>query len=68
LSYVVPSEWLEKASIKNLRISASVRNVAFWAPKWKYGDPEGFPVPSDNDSKKYYPTPRTYNLSLNFSL
>ena len=56
LSYLVPSNILEKASIRNLRISASVRNAAMWAPHWEFGDPEGFPVP------------RTYNLSLNFSL
>ena len=68
LSYMVPSEWIEKASIRNLRISASIRNVAVWAPKWEYGDPEGFPVQGDDGDKRYYPTPRTYNLSLNFSL
>jgi len=56
LSYLVPSSILNKASIRNLRLSASIRNVAFWAPRWEFGDPEGFPVP------------RTYNLSLNFSL
>lgn len=56
LSYLVPSNILDKASIRNLRISASVRNAAMWAPHWEFGDPEGFPVP------------RTYNLSLNFSL
>ena len=56
LSYLVPSNILDKASIRNLRISASVRNAAMWAPHWDFGDPEGFPVP------------RTYNLSLNFSL
>jgi len=56
LSYLVPKNIIEKASIRNLRISASVRNAAMWAPHWEFGDPEGFPVP------------RTYNLSLNFSL
>jgi hypothetical protein len=68
LSYMVPSEWIEKASIRNLRISASIRNVAVWTPKWEYGDPEGFPVQGDDGDRKFYPTPRTYNLSLNFSL
>jgi hypothetical protein len=65
---MVPSEWIEKASIRNLRISASIRNVAVWTPKWEYGDPEGFPVQGDDGDRKFYPTPRTYNLSLNFSL
>lgn len=63
LSYLVPSELSEKASIRNLRVSASIRNVAVWSPNWTYGDPEGFPVPTDQ-----FPVPRTYNLSLNFSL
>lgn len=56
LSYLVPSNLIEKISVRNLRVSASVRNAAMWAPHWEFGDPEGFPVP------------RTYNLSLNFSL
>lgn len=63
LSYAVPNKLVEKASIKNLRISASIRNVALWSPKWEFGDPEGY-----NDSPQGYPSPRTYNFSLNFSL
>lgn len=56
LSYAVPSTFAQKFSVRNLRVSASVRNAAVWAPHWEFGDPEGFPVP------------RTYNLSLNFTL
>lgn len=56
LSYQVPNSLLERVDVRNLRISASVRNAAIWSPHWEFGDPEDFPMP------------RTYNLSLNFSL
>lgn len=58
LSYAVPDFLLKKINAQDLRISASVRNAAFWAPNWNFGDPE-----SGAD-----PTPRTYNLSLNLTL
>lgn len=68
LSYNVPNELLAHAKIQSLRISAAVRNVAFWAPHWEFGNPEsGKRVNGDNDPAGE-PTPRTYNLSLNFSL
>ncbi|WP_346237264.1 SusC/RagA family TonB-linked outer membrane protein [Niabella insulamsoli] len=58
LSYSVPQYLLNKASIQSLNISVSVRNAAYWAPNWKFGDPES----------GANPTPRTYNLSLNLTL
>ena len=64
LSYVVPSTFLQSLKIQNLRISATVRNVAFWAPHWNFGDPESY----DNADLGGMPTPRTYNMSINFSL
>ena len=57
VSYSVPSNFLKKLSIQNLRLAASVRNVAVFAPDWKYWDPESGS-----------PTPRTFNLRLNFTL
>lgn len=68
LSYAVPPVWMERAKIKNLRISAAVRNVAFWAPHWEFGDPESGKKINGDDDGAGSPTPRTYNLSLNFSL
>ncbi|MBZ4188386.1 SusC/RagA family TonB-linked outer membrane protein [Niabella beijingensis] len=72
LSYAVPQSWLNAIKAQSLRISASVRNVAFWAPHWKYGDPEsGGYRTRDGDGNEYtpgQPTPRTYNLSLNLTL
>ncbi|MFV0605553.1 MAG: SusC/RagA family TonB-linked outer membrane protein, partial [Niabella sp.] len=58
LSYVVPKSWLNTIKVESLFISASVRNVTFWAPHWDFGDPES----------GAQPTPRTYNLSLNLTL
>jgi TonB-linked outer membrane protein, SusC/RagA family len=64
LSYAVPASFLQSINIQNLRISATVRNVAFWAPQWTFGDPESY----DNADLGGMPTPRTYNMSINFSL
>lgn len=58
LSYAVPQSWVSVMKAQSLRISASVRNVAFWAPEWNFGDPES----------GAQPTPRTYNLSFNLTL
>ena len=57
LSYNVPVSFLRKFAVQGMRISASVRNVAVFAPEWKYWDPE-----TGN------PTPRTFNLGINFTL
>ncbi|MDD4515831.1 TonB-dependent receptor [Massilibacteroides sp.] len=56
-SYNVPKNLLKKLSVQNMRLSLSVRNVAVFAPHWDFWDPE-----------KSEPTPRTYNISVNFSL
>lgn len=57
LSYNVPAAFLKRLSIQNMRFSASVRNVAVFSPDWKYWDPE-----------TGAPTPRTFNLGINFTL
>ncbi|MDR0844597.1 MAG: TonB-dependent receptor [Tannerella sp.] len=63
LSYNVPRKVLNRFLIENLRISASVRNAAVFAPHWNFWDPErGY------NSSGSTPTPRTFNLSLNFTL
>ncbi|MCF3111495.1 SusC/RagA family TonB-linked outer membrane protein [Niabella sp. CC-SYL272] len=72
LSYAVPQTWLNVIKAQSLRISAAVRNVAFWAPHWKFGDPESGGYRTRNSDGNEYtpgqPTPRTYNLSLNLTL
>lgn len=57
VSYSVPRNLLQRAHIQGMRISASVRNPLVWAPHWERWDPE-----------TGSPTPRTYSLSLNFTL
>ncbi|GAA4794876.1 TonB-dependent receptor [Olivibacter ginsenosidimutans] len=64
VAYNIPQRLLSKAEIQNVRISFAVRNVAVWAPHWNFGDPESY----DNNDLGGMPTPRTYNLSINFSL
>jgi TonB-linked SusC/RagA family outer membrane protein len=57
LSYNVPKNLSQKVFIQDMRLSLSVRNVAVFSPDWNFWDPE--------DSN---PAPRTYNVSLNFTL
>lgn len=57
LSYNVPSKIIKPLKVQNMRFSFSVRNVCDFAPEWKYWDPE-----TGN------PTPRTFNLGINFTL
>ncbi|MDR2627424.1 MAG: TonB-dependent receptor, partial [Dysgonamonadaceae bacterium] len=57
LSWQVPGSFLKKFSVQNMRLSLSVRNVGFLSSQWRFGDPEGGDI-----------TPRTYNMSLNFTL
>lgn len=58
LSYRVPTNFLKKYSIQNMRLTGTVRNVATFAPHWKsMWDPEtGDPVG------------RTFSLGINFTL
>lgn len=63
-SYNLPQQLLKKTRLQHVRISATVRNVAVWAPHWNFGDPESY----DNDDLGGMPTPRTYNLSVNLTL
>nr|WP_262909643.1 TonB-dependent receptor [Niabella pedocola] len=58
LSYSMPQSFLSRIKAQRASISASVRNAAYWAPHWTFGDPES----------GGQPTPRTYNLSLNLTL
>ncbi len=68
LSYNVPKKLLAKIQVQNLRLSFSVRNVAVWSPHWKLGDPESWYKDSDGNISEFRSTPRTYNLSINFTL
>lgn len=57
LTYIVPEHIQQRLRVDGMRVSASVRNAYVFAPHWNFWDPEV----SD-------PSPRTFNLSVNFSL
>ncbi len=57
LSYNVPSHLLRRAQIQNLKVFTTIRNVAWWAPKWNFWDPE-------NSG----PNPRYYTIGVNLTL
>ncbi|MDR1223033.1 MAG: TonB-dependent receptor [Tannerella sp.] len=69
LSYNVPKNLLQKIKVDNLRLSASIRNAAVFSPKWNFWDPErGWNYSDNKEADTSTPTPRTFNLSLNFTL
>jgi len=57
LAYNVPANILKKVQIANLKLVGSIRNVGFWAPDWKYWDPE-----------TSGPSPRMFTLGINLTL
>jgi len=57
LAYNMPAKLSQKFSVQNLKLFFTIRNVAFWAPKWNFWDPENFG-----------PTPRTFTMGLNMAL
>ena len=69
LSYNVPKTFLKKFSVQNMRFSASVSNVAVFSPHWDFWDPErGWNYGDNKAGEESTPTPRTFNLSVNFTL
>lgn len=74
LSYNVPEKVLNKAKIQNMRVSLGVKNVAVFAfnKDWFYYDPEQVRYYKDSDGTDnrslVEPTPRTYTISVNFTL
>ncbi len=68
LSYSVPSKLLKRASIANLKVFGTVRNVAVWSKDWKFWDPEQYRNPADNDNLTNGPAPRTFTLGINLTL
>jgi TonB-linked SusC/RagA family outer membrane protein len=57
LSYNVSSHLLHRAQIQNMKVFTTIRNVAWWAPKWNFWDPE-------NSG----PNPRYYTIGVNLTL
>jgi len=57
LTYTLPAKISEKASISNLKVTATIRNCAVWAPKWRFWDPE-----------YTGPNPRFFTFGVNLTL
>ncbi|WP_423128960.1 SusC/RagA family TonB-linked outer membrane protein [Gaoshiqia sp. Z1-71] len=57
LAYNVPSSFLNRIQIQNLKVYGTIRNVSWWAPKWEFWDPE-------NSG----PNPRYFTLGVNLTL
>jgi TonB-linked SusC/RagA family outer membrane protein len=57
LAYNLPANILKKIQVANLKLVGSIRNVGFWAPDWKYWDPE-----------TSGPSPRMFTLGINLTL
>jgi hypothetical protein len=57
IAYSLPNSVLQKVSITNLKIYGTVSNVGYWAPDWKFWDPE-----------ESGPNPRNFTLGINLTL
>ena len=57
LAYTLPSQKLSAVGISKLKISGTIRNVGYWAPKWDYWDPE-----------YSGPNPRYFTLGIDLTL
>ena len=74
LSYNMPKNIINKANIKSMRLSLSVKNVALFVfdPKWNSYDPEQVRFYLDSDGTDNTglsePNPRVYTFSVNFTL
>lgn len=74
LSYNVPKKILNPIKVQNMRVSLGVKNVAVFAfnKDWYYFDPEQVRYYKDSDGTDnrniIEPTPRTYTVSVNFTL
>ena len=66
LSYTVPRSILQKADISNLKIFGTIRNVAYWAPQWKFWDPEQYR--NESNTLTNGPSPRTFTIGINLTL
>lgn len=66
-SYNLPSNFLKKYEVHNMRLSLSVRNP-FVISGWNFGDPEGGVDPADSNATSGDITMKSYMLGLTFTL
>lgn len=52
--YSFPSSMISKFRMEQLKLSATMKNVACWAPNWKDGDPENSSTVGANTSRLLY--------------
>lgn len=52
--YSFPSSMISKFRMEQLKLSATMKNVACWAPHWKDGDPENSSTVGANTSRLLY--------------
>jgi len=57
IAYNLPKDIINKVSLNSLRVYLNITNVAFFAPDWKFWDPEN-----------QGPTPRYFTLGVNVTL
>jgi TonB-dependent starch-binding outer membrane protein SusC len=57
LAYNVPTKFLSRFKVSNLRLIGTIRNVGWWSPEWNFWDPE-------NSG----PNPRYYTFAINLTL
>jgi TonB-dependent starch-binding outer membrane protein SusC len=57
VAYSVPRNLLQKIKVENLKIYGTINNVAYWAPNWKFWDPE-----------ESGPNPRNFTIGINLTL
>ncbi|EGK01128.1 hypothetical protein HMPREF9455_02521 [Dysgonomonas gadei ATCC BAA-286] len=67
VGYTLPKKWVSKFDIQNVKVYASVRNVATWAKDWEYGDPEVDPAFDSGNGKYGGLATRVYTLGLNLT-
>ncbi|MEJ7780346.1 MAG: TonB-dependent receptor [Daejeonella sp.] len=70
LGYVLPSKWVNKVGLQNVRVYASGYNLHTWSATYnRYGvDPEVARQGSQSDASLSYPAQAIFNLGLNVSI
>lgn len=53
IGYTVPTTIISKFRMEQLKLSATMKNAACWAPHWKDGDPENSTIGA-NTSRLLY--------------
>ena len=66
LSYTVPQKFLKRVKIVNLKVFGTINNVGYWAPKWKFWDPEQYR--NESNALTNGPSPRIFTMGINLTL